>query len=112
MNTNISRNDDDEEEDEAEPCQCHEIDSTDSSTGQTRWVLFGKRIPKAEIVFFAQVCILYIVIIAAIINLTLDNGTPTLWTALLSSSLGYLLPNPTLDKEKVRENKTKDGNQR
>jgi hypothetical protein len=50
-------------------------------------------------VFFAQVGIWYIVILAAIVNLSLNNGTSTLWTALLSSSLGYLLPNPKLEKE-------------
>jgi hypothetical protein len=71
-----------------------------STQEQARWVLFGKHIPKAEIVFFAQVIVLYIVIITSIVNLTLSNGVSTLWTALLSSSLGYLLPNPTLEKEK------------
>ena len=32
----------------------------------------------------------------SIYNLTTGHGDSNLWTALLSSSLGYLLPNPTL----------------
>ena len=30
---------------------------------------------------------------------TVGHGDSTLWTALLSSSLGYLLPNPSLKRE-------------
>jgi hypothetical protein len=88
--------------DEGETRERPNINRVLSTQEQGRWVLFGKHIPKAEIVFFAQVIVLYIVIITSIVNLTLANGVSTLWTALLSSSLGYLLPNPTLEKEKLR----------
>jgi hypothetical protein len=64
----------------------------------TPWYIFGSRVPKSEIVFFIQIILIYIVVITSIVNLTLnvnkDEGK--LWTALLSSSLGYLLPNPSL----------------
>lgn len=53
------------------------------------------RCPKPEVCFFSQIIVLYIVIIACIINLSLGNGNAQLWTALLGSSLGYLLPNPS-----------------
>ena len=56
-------------------------------------------VPKEEIVFFCQVIILYTVIVVSIYNLTVGHGDSTLWTALLSSSLGYLLPNPSLKRE-------------
>ena len=49
--------------------------------------------------FFCQVIILYTVIVVSIYNLTVGHGVSTLWTALLSSSLGYLLPNPSLKRE-------------
>ena len=62
------------------------------------WHIFGTECPKEEIVFLCQVIILYTVIIVSIYNLTVAHDDPTLWTALLSSSLGYLLPNPSLKR--------------
>jgi len=50
-------------------------------------------------VFFSQIAIIYVVIFAAIINLTLfPEGRQELWITLLSSSIGYLLPSPTIKK--------------
>ena len=71
----------------------NDIDAADG------WHLFGTECPKEEIVFFCQVIILYTVIVVSIYNLTVGHGDSTLWTALLSSSLGYLLPNPSLKRE-------------
>ncbi len=68
----------------------------DQSENRSNWKFFGERVPKAEIVFGSQVVMLYIVIIVCLVNLTMGNGDSNLWTALLSSSLGYMLPSPTL----------------
>ena len=46
--------------------------------------------------FSVQVVVLYTVILISINNLTIVRDNSNLWTALLSSSLGYLLPSPTL----------------
>ena len=62
----------------------------------TIWEVFGKNIPRSEIVFFSQVILIYIVVITCIINLTRSEDKAQIWTALLSACLGYLLPNPTL----------------
>jgi hypothetical protein len=75
------------------------MESTDSDTTSTRWPIFGKNVPKSEIVFFTQVIILYTVIIVSIYNLSVGKGSD-LWVALLSSSLGYILPAPQLKKNK------------
>ncbi len=75
-------------------------DSDNVSENHSHWKFFGKRVPKAEIVFGSQVIMLYIVIIVCLVNLTLGNGDSNLWTALLSSSLGYMLPAPTLKSVK------------
>jgi hypothetical protein len=48
-----------------------------------------------------QVLILYTVIVVSIYNLTVESENSTLWTALLSSCLGYLLPNPTIKTKHV-----------
>ena len=74
------------------------VDSEGSS--DQSWKMFGHSMPKSEMVFFMQVFLIYIVVITSIVILTLykDGEGGKLWTALLSSSLGYILPNPTLKK--------------
>ena len=64
------------------------------------WIIFGKHVPKLEVVFFSQIIILYLVIVSAVINLSIQNGDPTLWSTLLGSSIGYVLPNPNLKRHK------------
>ena len=75
-----------------------DISSTRSSGSQ--WKIFGRTIPKNEVIFICQVVILYIVILTCIVNLSLGNGDSNLWTALLSSSMGIMLPAPTLSKRR------------
>ena len=64
------------------------------------WNVLGKKLPETEVVFFTQVVLIYIIIITCIFNLSRGEGDSNLWTCLLSSSLGYLLPNPTLNSMK------------
>ena len=75
-----------------------EEDSFDaqSEKDNTPWHMFGTVGPREEIAFMCQVVVLYTVILISIYNLTTGHESSNLWTALLSSSLGYLLPNPTL----------------
>ncbi|KAK2178070.1 hypothetical protein NP493_564g03061 [Ridgeia piscesae] len=73
----------------------------DNGSTSKRWVLFGSSCPKAEIVFFCQVIVLYTVIVVSIYNLTKTDGNSNLWTTLLSSYLGYPLPNLTLKQHAV-----------
>lgn len=70
----------------------------DQESNHTKWKWFGEICPKQEVVFFAQIICIYIVIIACIVNLSLRIGESNMWVALLSSCLGYLLPSPTLSK--------------
>jgi heme/copper-type cytochrome/quinol oxidase subunit 3 len=73
--------------------------SEEGSSQQQQWHVWGMgHYPKSEVVFFVQVVLIYIVVITSIVNLTLNRDEGKLWTALLSSSLGYLLPNPSLKK--------------
>ena len=62
------------------------------------WHMFGRRVPRSEIVFCCQTLLVYVVAVTSLVNITLSNGPLNLWIALLSSSLGYLLPHPSLDK--------------
>ena len=47
-----------------------------------------------EVLFIVQVLVIFIVVITSIVNLSLQNGDSNLWTALLSCSIGYVIPNP------------------
>ena len=62
------------------------------------WHMFGRRLPRSEIVFFCQTFLIYVVVVTSLVNLTLKNGPINLWIALLGSCLGYLLPHPSIDK--------------
>ena len=66
------------------------------------WDVFGRRVPRSEIVFFCQTLIIYVVVVTSLVNLTLKNGPINLWTALLGSCLGYLLPHPSIDNNNTR----------
>ncbi len=48
------------------------------------------------ILFVFQMFIISIVVIMSIYNLTYNVGDTNMWTALLSSSIGYILPNPKI----------------
>lgn len=63
------------------------------------WDVFGKSVPRAEIVFVCQMIVIYVVIGVSLFSLTRGNDPADnqLWIALLSSCLGYLLPNPRID---------------
>ena len=67
-----------------------------SQTSSSRWHFCGHVLPRSEIVFFIQVTLVFIVAIVSIVNITVQHPDSQLWIALLSSSVGYLLPSPTL----------------
>jgi len=76
----------------------HHVDV--ESHNSSRWHVFGKVMPRSEIVFFVQVLLVYIVVIVSIVNLTIGGNGDKLWIALLSSSIGYILPSPSLKVNK------------
>ena len=71
-------------------------DAALSVSGSSHWPVCNKRFPKTEVVFFTQVILIYIVVIVSLVNISLGS-TEELWVVLLTSCLGYLLPNPSLD---------------
>lgn len=88
--------------DEHKPDLADEVDNIMDiarASSVTEWNILGKEIPKIEVVFFFQIILIYIVVIVCVINLSIDNGNSNLWTALLSSSLGYILPSPSMNKK-------------
>ena len=76
---------------------------TSISSNGGRWNVCGSEVPKEEIVFFTQFILIYVIAITSIVNLTLDAKNDTLWTSLLSASLGYVLPAPQLNSHKKKQ---------
>lgn len=67
-------------------------------TGLKTSLWFGKLLPRPDLVFICQMVVIYVVIGVSLFNLT--QGTERegkLWTVLLSSCLGYMLPNPKIE---------------
>ena len=88
-----------EEEEEKEGVR-DQIDADNVLRRRTMWRVMGRRVPKEEIVFGSQICVVLIVVLASIYNLSVgDKKQSELWTALLSSCLGYILPNPRLKSD-------------
>ena len=74
--------------------------SFEKTTGARNW--FGKILPRPEIVFVCQMVVIYSVIAVSLFNLTrgdADAPEGKVWIALMSSCLGYMLPNPKLHKQ-------------
>jgi hypothetical protein len=65
------------------------------------WCLSGHSVRKSQIVFFAQVILVYIVVISSIVNLSLNIGDKDVWIILLGSAVGYLLPSPSLKHDRI-----------
>lgn len=70
-----------------------------------------KGVCKADLILFTvQVAIIFIVVCTSLINLTLGYGNQNLWTVVLTSSLGYVMPNPKIKiDEFLKEQKTIKG---
>ena len=72
-----------------------------SLVNMDRWCLSGHTVSKHQIVFFTQVILVYIVVIASIVNISLGIADQNIWVILLSSAIGYLLPSPSLKNERI-----------
>ena len=80
----------------------NETESTSDWTADTpRWSFGKNKVPKAEIVFFTQALIIFTVIVFCIYNLSRpERKDETLWSTLLASCLGYMLPAPSISHKK------------
>ena len=76
--------------------------SQSQSSERSRWNVFGSKIPHKEVVFFSQIITLYTIIIACIINLSVQPTQQSeLWVCMLSMAAGAILPNPKLKQGKT-----------
>ncbi len=70
-----------------------------------------KNVCKADLILFTvQVALIFVVVCTSLINLTLGYGNQNLWTIVLTSSLGYVMPNPKIKIDEVlKDQKTIKG---
>lgn len=68
------------------------------------WNVCGGKLPRAEIIFFAQLLICVTLIIASIVMLGLHDENRDFWMVTLSSLVGYIMPTPNYPKTmKIKE---------
>ena len=68
------------------------------------WTVFGRPTQRDKVEFIAQILILYFIIVFSVVQIAQGSKELNLWTVLLSSSLGYILPSPSLKQRKKKEN--------
>jgi hypothetical protein len=66
-----------------------------------KWGFNGHSVSKPLVVYISQVVLVYIVVITGIVNLSTGAENQNLWIILLSSSIGYLLPSPSVKNERI-----------
>ena len=54
------------------------------------------RVVKNRFTFFAQIIVVYMIIITPLVQISLRSPDKELWLILLISSIGYILPSPGL----------------
>lgn len=69
--------------------------SSNNASFNEAWDMFGRKMPKAEIVYFCQVLLIFTIVLACIINLSLGSSSE-MWVILLSTCAGAILPSPTI----------------
>ena len=63
------------------------------------WNFSCFKLPRECVVYTAQVSILSVVIAVSLYNLTTSDERLEFWSSLLSGSIGYLMPNPSMKKK-------------
>lgn len=54
-------------------------------------------VKKSDLILFTfQISLVFVISLCSLVNLTLGIGNQNLWTALLTSCLGYVMPNPKI----------------
>jgi hypothetical protein len=68
---------------------------------EERWCCSGHWAPKDNIVFLFQVFLVYIIVFTSIVCIALNVGEQNIWIILMSCSIGYILPSPSLKDERI-----------
>jgi hypothetical protein len=74
-----------------------EVDAPVTSSSSEHWTCCKKYdIPREQIIYFAQIILIYIVVLTSLSALLYGAPHVTIWLSLLSACIGYMLPAPSL----------------
>lgn len=76
----------------------HETVFDDNGVERRSWKFCNFTLPRSEVVFFCQIIIVTSLIVFSCVNLCMNQKCEEtqVWIAVLSSAVGYILPNPKL----------------
>lgn len=74
---------------------------SDTNVSLSQWSVCGSNVPKNQVTYWTQIVLVYGIVIASIVHLSLQSPDKELWLVLLSSSIGYILPSPGLKLRKL-----------
>ena len=80
---------------------CRDNMYDDCSNSSRTWNVFGRKLPRNEIVYFTQIIMIYIIISTGLYQLTNSQSNTDLWISLLSANIGYILPSPKIKKNVI-----------
>ena len=63
------------------------------------WTVCCAKAPKDEIIYCCQLAVAVIIIAVGLLNITFTDNDTCLWSILVSGAVGYLLPNPRINRE-------------
>jgi hypothetical protein len=61
-----------------------------------QWNFLGEKVPRAEIVYFAQLFLCLTLIITSVVMLDLKDPNRDFWIVTLSSLMDYVMPSPQM----------------
>ena len=67
-----------------------------SDSTHSQWKFLGEKVPRAEIVYFAQLFLCLTLIITSVVMLALKDPNRDFWMVTLSSLVGYVMPSPQM----------------
>ena len=68
-----------------------------------QWKFLGEKVPRAEIVYFAQLFLCLTIIITSVVMLALGDPNRDFWMVTLSSLVGYVMPSPQMNLGSIKE---------
>ena len=70
----------------------------DNNQERQSWKCFGQTCNRSLVVFLSQFFVILVILVCCIVRITLATACEekTVWIAILSSTVGYILPSPKL----------------
>lgn len=76
----------------------HNVIFDDNNEERGAWIFCRRKVPRSEIIFIVQAALVFALVSVSITCLAVAKTCEetSVWIAILSSSVGYMLPSPKL----------------